>query len=89
VFHTNSTVDFGFAGISHTVSDVSRVVSHIAKFGDASKSPSGDTASPAGDTASLFEDVVASPDCGMCDTAVHKRGVSSLSRWAYSHWRAH
>ncbi len=39
-----------------------RVVSHIPKVGDASKSPSGDTASPA-------EDVVASPNCGICDTA--------------------
>jgi hypothetical protein len=33
-----------------------RVVSHIPKFGDASKSPSGDTASPAGDASSLSGD---------------------------------
>jgi hypothetical protein len=33
-------------------------VSHIPKFGDASKSPSGDTASPAGDAASLSGDAV-------------------------------
>jgi hypothetical protein len=39
------------------------LVSHILKFGDASKSPSGDTASPAGD-------VVASPGYEICDTAV-------------------
>jgi len=38
-----------------------RVVSHIPKFGDASKSSSGDTASPAGDAAS--------PNCGICGTA--------------------
>ncbi len=38
------------------------VVSHIPRFGDASKSPVGDTASPAGY-------VVASPNCGICDTA--------------------
>jgi len=38
-----------------------RVVLHIPKFGDASKSPSGDTASPAGD-------VVASPNYRICDT---------------------
>ncbi len=72
-------------------------MSHIPKFGDASKSPSGDTSSPAGDTASLSGDavvsywrcastaltstspighavspagdVVASPNCGICDTA--------------------
>jgi len=31
-------------------------VSHIPKFGDASKSPSEDTASPAGDAASLSGD---------------------------------
>jgi hypothetical protein len=38
------------------------VVSHIPKFGDASKSPAGDAASPA-------RDVVASPNFGVCDTA--------------------
>jgi len=37
-------------------------VSHIPKFGDASKSPVGDTASPA-------RDVVASPNFDICDTA--------------------
>ncbi len=37
-----------------------RVVSHIPKFGDASKSPVRDTASPAGDAASPSEDAVVS-----------------------------
>jgi len=37
-------------------------VSHIPNFGDASKSPAGDAAFPA-------RDVVASPNCGICDTA--------------------
>jgi hypothetical protein len=37
-----------------------RVVSHIPKFGDASKSPSADTACPAGDAASLSEDAIVS-----------------------------
>ncbi len=37
-----------------------RVVSHIQKFGDASKSPVGDTASPAGDAASSSGDTVVS-----------------------------
>jgi RNA polymerase II subunit A C-terminal domain phosphatase SSU72 len=37
-------------------------VSHIRIFGDASKSPTGDTASPA-------RDVIASPNFGICDTA--------------------
>jgi len=37
-----------------------RVVSHIPKFGDASKSPSENTASPAGDAVSLSGDVVVS-----------------------------
>ncbi len=37
-----------------------REVSHIPKFGDASKSPVGDTASPAGDAASPSEDAVVS-----------------------------
>ncbi len=32
-----------------------RVVPHIPKFGNASKSPSGDTASPVADAASLLE----------------------------------
>ncbi len=36
---------------------IERVVSHITKFGDASISPVGDTASP---------------NCGICDTAVLK-----------------
>jgi hypothetical protein len=44
-------------------------VSHIPKFGDASKSPLGDTSSPAGDAESPAGDVVASPNCGICDTA--------------------
>ncbi len=58
-------------------------MSYIPKFGDASKSPVGDTASPAGDAASSAltstspagdaaspaGDVVASPKCGICDTA--------------------
>ncbi len=39
---------------------MARVVSHIPKFGDASKSPSGDTASPTGDAASLSGDAVVS-----------------------------
>ncbi len=37
-------------------------MSHIPKFGDASKSPVGYTASPAGDG-------VVSPNCGICDSA--------------------
>jgi hypothetical protein len=37
-----------------------RVVSHIPKFGDASKSPVGDTASPAGDATSPSGDAVVS-----------------------------
>ncbi len=37
-----------------------RVVSHIPKFGDASKSPAGDTASPVGDAASPSDDAVVS-----------------------------
>jgi hypothetical protein len=39
---------------------IERVVSHIPKFGDASKSPVEDTASPAGDAASPSEDAVVS-----------------------------
>ncbi len=66
-------------------------MSHIPKFGDASKSPVGDAASLAGDAASLAGDaaslagdaaslagdaaspagdVIASPNCGICDTAI-------------------
>ncbi len=37
-------------------------MSHILKFGDASKSPAGDTVSP-------VRDVFASSNCGICDTA--------------------
>jgi hypothetical protein len=45
-------------------------VSHIPKFGDASKSPAGDIASPA-------RDVVASPNCGICDTAAPRQNHGS------------
>jgi hypothetical protein len=52
-------------------------MSHIPKFGDASKSPAadaeslaGDAVSPAGGVASPAEDAVTSPNCGICDTAV-------------------
>jgi len=48
-------------------------VSHIPKFGDASKSPTGDTTSPAGDAAFPARDVVASPNCRICDTAAQER----------------
>ncbi len=43
-----------------------RVVLHIPKFGDASKSSAGDAASPAGDE-------VASQKCGIYDTAAKTR----------------
>ncbi len=53
-------------------------MSHIPKFGDASKSLSGDAASPAGD-------VGASPNCGICDTAV-KLNPSILFFILFSQW---
>ncbi len=46
--------------IKQTVIVLFGIVSHIPKFGDASKSPSGDTTSPAGDAASLSRDAVVS-----------------------------
>jgi hypothetical protein len=49
VKYENKVIDYG-----------KRVVSHIPKFGDASKSPVGDTASPAGDAASPSGDAVVS-----------------------------
>ncbi len=46
-------------------------MSQIPKFGDTSESPAGDTASPA-------RDVVASPNCGICDTAVSAKGLHDV-----------
>jgi hypothetical protein len=64
-------------------------VSHIPRFGHASKPPVGDTASPTGDAASpsedvvvsqwrciiSFRDVVVSPNCGIRDTAEDDMGI--------------
>jgi hypothetical protein len=56
--------------------ETKRVVSHIQKFGDPSKSPVGDVSSslemhipPALISKSAAEDVIASPNCGICNTA--------------------
>jgi len=53
---TGKQIDYS-EGLSLSFPHMDRVVSHIPKFGDARKSPVGDTASPAGDAASPSGDV--------------------------------